>query len=487
MITLAAAAQLLNQDGALDTTYRLLVNAIDMHIGPFRADDLVLGEVLHTLLFVCYFGGRPELWEPFDTAMARLEPEPPLDLRLISGTLRDPARTAEAVLEDLDTAIAKLNREQDPAHIRRVGIAAVFVDRVGACREALWRVVEDGRAGGAITSSIDALFLLANDDYRVGAWDEVDELTSEGLRLCEELGYRMLEWPGRFLRALVAAARGDDATVRSMTERMAAWAFPRRVGSVQGYLAQVACQVALAGGDYDGAYRHASSVSPAGELASHSTLALWLILDLTEAAVRSGRSAEAAAHVAAVTEAGIARLSPRLQLVILGAAALAAPEQEATTRFDAALAAPDAQLFPFELARIQLAYGEHLRRTRHASAARTQLTQAKDIFDRLRAEPWAHRAARELRAAGKAPLPPQGTGRLEQGISATTLTPQQRQVAELAAAGLTNKQIGERLFLSPRTVATHLYEIFPKLDITSRAALRDALAKDDTESTSRDV
>ncbi|WP_206665896.1 ATP-binding protein [Pedococcus bigeumensis] len=479
MMTLAAAAQLLNQDGALDTTYRLLVNAIDMHIGPFRADDVILGEVLHTLLLVCYFGGRPELWEPFDIAMARLDPEPPLDLRLVSGTLRDPARTAESVLDDLDTAIAKLNQQQDPAHIRRVGIAAVFVDRVGGCRQALWRVVEDGRAGGAITSSIDALFLLGNDDYLVGAWDEVDEVTSEGLRLCEELGYRMLEWPGRFLRALVAAARGDDATVQSMTERMAAWAFPRRVGSVQGYLAQVACQVALARGDYDAAYRHACSVSPAGELASHSTLPLWLILDLTEAAVRSGRSAEAAAHVAAVNQAGVRRLSPRLNLVTLGAAALAAPVQEATVRFDTALAAPDAQLFPFELARIQLAYGEHLRRTAHASAARTQLTQAKDIFDRLRARPWADRAARELRATGKAQLPPQGTPPLAQGVSATTLTPQQRQVAELAASGLTNKQIGERLFLSPRTVATHLYEIFPRLGITSRAALRDALASDD--------
>jgi DNA-binding NarL/FixJ family response regulator len=59
------------------------------------------------------------------------------------------------------------------------------------------------------------------------------------------------------------------------------------------------------------------------------------------------------------------------------------------------------------------------------------------------------------------------------------MTPQQRQVAGLAASGLTNKQIGERLFLSPRTVATHLYELFPKLGITSRAALRDALASDE--------
>jgi DNA-binding CsgD family transcriptional regulator len=472
MMTLAAAAQLLNQDGNLDTTYRLLVNAVEMHRGAFRADDPILVEVLHTLLLICYFGGRPELWEPFDTAMARLDPEPPLDLHLISHTLRDPARTAEAVLDDVDTAIARLPREQDPAHVRRVGIAAVFVDRVGGCRQALWRVVEDGRAGGAITSSIDALFLLGTDDYFTGAWDEMDQVTSEGLRLCEELGYQMLEWPGRFLQGLAAAARGDDAKVQSMIDRMAAWSVPRRVGSVQGYIAHITCQRAMARGDYDAAYWHASRVSPAGELASHSPLALWLLLDLTEAAVRSGRAAEAAAHVAAVTEAGIARLSPRLQLMTLGATALAAPAEEATQRFDAALAVPDGQRYPFELARIQLAYGEHLRRTRHAAAARSQLTQATETFRRLRAQPWADRAVRELRATGKAkPGPHPG-----QGAPGRTLTPQQRQVAELAASGLTNKQIAERLFLSPRTVSTHLYELFPKLGITSRAGLRDALA-----------
>jgi DNA-binding NarL/FixJ family response regulator len=56
------------------------------------------------------------------------------------------------------------------------------------------------------------------------------------------------------------------------------------------------------------------------------------------------------------------------------------------------------------------------------------------------------------------------------------LTTQEYEIAELAAAGLTNRQIGEQLFLSHRTVSTHLYRIFPKLGITSRAALRDALA-----------
>lgn len=65
---------------------------------------------------------------------------------------------------------------------------------------------------------------------------------------------------------------------------------------------------------------------------------------------------------------------------------------------------------------------------------------------------------------------------------ATALTPQQQEIAQLAVSGLTNKQIGERLYLSPRTVATHLYQVFPKLGVTTRAALRDALASEDPSS-----
>ena len=479
-VTLAAAAQLLNQNGDLDTTYRLLVNAIEMRRGLFRADNEVLVETLHTLLLICYVGGRPELWTPLDSALARLEPAPPLDLTLLRSTLGDPARRAVGVLGDLDTAIALLHRETDAAHIRRIGIAGVFTDRVEGCLPALRRVVEDGRSGGAVTASIDALFLLANHHYFTGAWDETQEEAGEGLALCDDLGFQMLAWPGHFLQGLVAAARGDEHTVRAMADRMAAWGFPRRVGCIQHYIAQLNTQSALARGDFDVAFRHASLVSPAGELATHAPLALWLVLDLTEAATRFGRAGEAVAHVAAMMEAGIARISPRLDLMVAGAGAMTAaitkPGKDANEAFESALARPGAALHPFEVARIQLAYGEHLRRTRQTTSAGVHLQHAVDLFDRLRAAPWAERAVRELRAAGKSS--PRSPARLS-GSAASTLTPQQRQVAELAAAGLTNKQIGERLFLSPRTVATHLYELFPKLGITSRAALRDALAQHD--------
>jgi DNA-binding NarL/FixJ family response regulator len=91
-----------------------------------------------------------------------------------------------------------------------------------------------------------------------------------------------------------------------------------------------------------------------------------------------------------------------------------------------------------------------------------------ETFDRLGAKTMAQRAHNELRATGIA-----ATTRPD--IPTVALTAQERQIAELAATGLTNKQIAQRLFLSHRTVGAHLHRIFPKLGITSRAALRDAL------------
>jgi DNA-binding CsgD family transcriptional regulator len=200
--------------------------------------------------------------------------------------------------------------------------------------------------------------------------------------------------------------------------------------------------------------------------------ALWLIMELVEAAARSGRSDEAAAHVAAASDAHVGELSPRLALILAGAAAMAAADRDHRGLFERALGTPDADRWPFDRARIQLAYGERLRRTQSPSDARTHLRAAMDAFEQLGARPWAARAANELRATGihrERDVAPDDVG----------LTAQQRQIAELAAAGLTNKQIAERLFLSPRTVGYHLYQIFPKLGVTSRAALRDALAGTD--------
>ncbi len=119
---------------------------------------------------------------------------------------------------------------------------------------------------------------------------------------------------------------------------------------------------------------------------------------------------------------------------------------------------------------MQLLYGERLQRVRSVRESRRQLEAATETFQRLGARPWVQRAANELRAAGQTNSCPNLDGW-------DALTPQENEIAQLAARGLSNKQIAQRLYLSHRTVGFHLYRVFPKFGVTSRAALRDALAR----------
>ncbi|GAA1624662.1 LuxR family transcriptional regulator [Kribbella alba] len=474
-LAVAAAAYLLNVDGAVDTVHRLIISAIETCPDPSDATDEILVEALWVLQSAVAFGARQELVESFRKVLARLRPGPPGLIDLLGSTFVEPARLALPALARLDNEVARLTEPFDPARTIRVGVAALYVDRLPACRAALWRAVEHGRVGGAITSSIEALLLLGCDGLLSGSWDEVSRLADEAIAQCEAQNYQLLAYLLRFQHALIAAARGDEPTMSALTDAMIQWAGPRRFGFVLNYAFHAKALAALGRADYEAAYQHVTAISPAGTLASHSAHALWVILDVVEAAVRSGRYAEAAAHVAAVDAAGISEISPRYAFVTTAAAALVAAEPEDRTLFEAALAVPGAERWPFELARVHLAYGERLRRAKSPGQARSHLTAARDIFLRLRAAPWSERARSELRATGLPAAHADAVRKLD------LLTPQQREIAQLAAAGLTNKQIGDRLFLSPRTVGTHLYQLFPKLGITSRAALRDALAEHPTD------
>ncbi|SDN97814.1 ATP-binding protein [Actinacidiphila guanduensis] len=467
----AAAVYLtINGGGDIDTAHRVLVGAIESGAHRYDARDAALVDAIHLLLLLSFYSGRAELWPPFYAALARLRPEPPPLLAVAGRTFSDPARTGVAALEQLEPLLDSLPQESDPGRIVRIGTASLYADRLADLREPSWRVVLQGRDGGPPRRTIGALMHLCLGDYLSGRWDECDELATEGLRLCEDSGYRFFTWYFWYCRAVVAAARGDDGPAGRLADRISAFATPRGVGTALHYARHVRTLAGIVRGDFEAAYQQAAAVSPPGVFASHVPHALWVAMDLVEAAVRTDRRAEAAAHVRAMADIGMAELSPRLALLAGGSAALCAEsDEEAVRLFAEALAVPGVERWPFDLARVRLAYGERLRRARANADCRGQLSQAHDAFALLGAGPWRERAAKELRASGwTAPR----TGTAERSV----LSPQERQIAELAASGLSNKQIAERLYLSHRTIGAHLYQIFPKLGISSRAALRDALA-----------
>ncbi|HJW61553.1 MAG TPA: LuxR C-terminal-related transcriptional regulator [Actinomycetota bacterium] len=146
---------------------------------------------------------------------------------------------------------------------------------------------------------------------------------------------------------------------------------------------------------------------------------------------------------------------------------LLADDQDAEPLFQTAL---DAELarWPVLRPRIQLAYGAWLRRQRRVAESRAPLRAAREAFDALGAIPWGERTRQELRASGEA-----SPRRIPQAWD--HLSPQELQIAQLAAEGLSNREIGQQLYLSHRTVSSYLYRVFPKLGISSRSQLRAAL------------
>jgi DNA-binding CsgD family transcriptional regulator len=225
---------------------------------------------------------------------------------------------------------------------------------------------------------------------------------------------------------------------------------------------------ALPAGRHHDAYAFADRLFDPSDSAYHPVISSWLIADLAEAARHIDRLDDARARVAQVEATAGERPGTWIAMGLRHARALLAEPAEAGDRFEEALAS-DLTRWPFQRARIQLAYGQWLRRQRRVANSRTLLRAARDTFDALGCVPWSEQARRELRASGE-------RSRRRVPEARDQLTAQELQIAQLAAEGLSNREIGQRLFLSHRTISTHLYRVFPKLGITSRGELSAALA-----------
>jgi DNA-binding CsgD family transcriptional regulator len=224
---------------------------------------------------------------------------------------------------------------------------------------------------------------------------------------------------------------------------------------------------ALGEGHYDQAYEQLARIFDPQDAAYHPHLRAWALVDLAEAASYAGRQDVAQVRLDELVALAAATGSPLLLAGVTVARPLLASTGDAGDLFEEALRADLAE-WPLHRARLQLAYGMWLRRRRSADA-REHLRAARDAFDKAGAVPWARRARQELDAAGERSGQP-----VPNVLDA--LAPQELQIARLAASGLTNRQIGQQLYLSHRTVGHHLYLAYPKLGITSRGELAALMA-----------
>ena len=192
-------------------------------------------------------------------------------------------------------------------------------------------------------------------------------------------------------------------------------------------------------------------------------------VDRIDAAVRAGDHEQAAAWVKELSPFAEGTGWPWALAAVNHGRALLAEPPDAPALFETALnhhadGVAQGGGRPYDRARTHLAYGELLRRTQHRVDARTHLRGALETFEDLHAEPLAARASQELRASGE-------TARKRDPSTQLTLTPMERQVAGLVGQGLSNKDIAAQCWVSPRTVAFHLRNIFTKAGVTSRGEL----------------
>jgi DNA-binding CsgD family transcriptional regulator len=188
-------------------------------------------------------------------------------------------------------------------------------------------------------------------------------------------------------------------------------------------------------------------------------------VDRIEAAVRAGDRDQALAWVSELTSFAVAaNRSWALGDVALGHALTATDPEAAAECFDDAVRHFTQAARPYDLARARLAYGEFLRRSNRRVDARGHLRSALETFTDLNASPLVARTTQELRASGE-------TARKRDPSTLLDLTPMERKVAQLVSTGLSNKDVAAQCWVSPRTVAFHLRNVFTKVGVSSRTEL----------------
>ncbi|MFJ3877014.1 AAA family ATPase [Streptomyces sp. NPDC090077] len=358
-----------------------------------------------------------------------------------------------------------------PTESHTLGVLCMLLDETETSISLLGEVVNPQWEGAADFHAGTTAADLAFAHLDAGRWADarlgVERLADRFLAGRHTLG------PARALAALatVCALTGEPeaalrhaAAVLAVTEPAGALATVARAHRAAGL-------AATALGDHNAAHRHLRALYDGPGAPLHYHLSCYGVADLAAAAVLTGRAEEARtvlAHVRAEVGDGA---SARLRQILLRATALLAAPDDAGPYFREALEDPAGRRWPFERGQVWLEYGEWLRRQRQIADARGALAKAREVFEGLGCAAWAARAEAELRAAGVAV-------ETSRHSALRSLTPQRQRIVRLAAQGLTNREIGERLFLSPRTVGTHLYQVFPVLGVSARSQLRDVVERE---------
>lgn len=344
------------------------------------------------------------------------------------------------------------------------GVSPAVWDEQVMC-ETYARAVEVARAAGILTELPIYLVCLGSATSLIGDFATAASMIAEAEAVAATTGIPFAPYATLILTAM----RGEEAEaaelIAATIERPAA---DRRSAGVTTahWAAAVLC---------NGLGRHAEALAAAQASARIAQLivSVWVLPELVEAAVRVGEDEIARDALERLADAAEACDTNWAQGILTRCRALLS-DDAAEDLYRGAIERLGRTLLRPETARAHLLYGEWLRRQSRRVDARHQLNTAHEMFVSIGMAAFADRARRELLANGD-----RAGERTAEASSSEKLTPQERQIALLVRQGLSNPEVGARLFISTRTVEWHLRKVFTKLSITSRRQLRDALPHGD--------
>jgi DNA-binding CsgD family transcriptional regulator len=497
------AAQAKAQAGAFDAARDLLAAAED---GPLSELQQARADLVRAqLAFVTSRGSdAPPLLlraamclEPVDAGLARAAYLEALSAALFAGRLARPDGTLPEVARAAGAAPPPPHDPRAP-DLLLDGLAAHFNEGYAAGVPVLRSALAAFGAGMSVDEELRWLWLAQGAAMHIwedGLWER---LASRFVQLVREVGwfselplaltsraYTMLfagdltaaasliaevetaaEATGSnlapYAAMALAALRGDEDEANALIETTMRDATTRGEGVAIAVTAWAEAVLHNGHGRYQEAVTAAQRASSFnGDLGTSS----WAVVELLEAASRSGMPETAGAaliRLSAMTRASgtdwALGIEARSRALLSDSAETEALYRESLIRLARTRLRPD-------LARAHLLYGEWLRRERRRGEAREQLRAAHSMLEEMGMDTFAERARRELQATGETAL-------RRTAATLTQLTKQEDQIARMARDGLSNPEIGARLFLSPRTVQYHLRKVFNKLDISSRSELR---------------
>jgi DNA-binding CsgD family transcriptional regulator len=326
-------------------------------------------------------------------------------------------------------------------------------------REGVWRA-RNGQAAGLLPQ---LLRILAIAEYDRGDWAGARAAAAEAAELAPELGQSSIQCAALALLAEVEAAVGDRDACEDHAREGSDIAVALGLDLFRERAERALGRLQLVRGELDAAAAQLEEVASRLARSENHELNVSPLPDLVEVYVRLGRSDEASEALARL-ESLTNPAFPGEEALFERSRGIAADDASFSAHFHRALELHESDLFPLELARTELCFGERLRRTGDRRAAREHLEEAAGAFVGLGALAWVKRADDELRATGQ-------RLRRRGPVERDFLTPREAQIADEVAQGKSNREVAAALYLTPKTVEFHLTRIYRKLGVRSRSEL----------------